>query len=1160
MAVRLFIGRAGTGKTTYCMNEIVEELKERPEGDPIIYIVPDQMTFSIEYKFISIPHLGGMIRTQVYSFSRLAWKILQETGGMSRYHLNSVGINMLIKKIVEMKKGELKLYGKAADKNGFIEQMEQILTEFKRYCVSPEELLAKEESIKEEDANKKILRDKLHDLELIYRSFEETLFDKYIDSEDYLKLLAEKIRESSFLKNAHVYIDGFHSLTPQEYGIIEQLIKYCKKVTICLTLDTPFKDESPDELHLFRMTGETCQTIYEIAKVAGVPIEEKIFHQPLKWKDDSFKHLEAFFAHRPAIVFQQTPAVTIAEAQNRRSEIEGVARTIIKLAKEEGYRYKDMAILVRNGEQYADTIGTIFYDYEIPYFIDRKKTMLNHPLVEFVRSTLEIINGYWRYEPIFRAVKTELLFPIEKSAMLREKMDILENYVLAYGIQGNQWTNNERWKYHRFKGLEIEDFVQTDKDKEMENEINKLKEIIVSPLLKLSRRLKKAENGRQLCESLYLFLEELNIPSKLEKWKIIEEEKGNLMKARQHDQVWNGIVNVLDQFVEIFGDEKMSLKQFATILDAGLQSLRFSLVPPAIDQVIVADLEKSRLIDVKIAFVIGLNEGVLPAKISEEGLLATNERETLLSLGIRLAPSSKMKLLDEEFIAYQAFTTPSERLFVTYPLADEEGKALLPSSYINRLEQIFPEMEKVQYVTEPSELKEEEQLDYIVDENTCLAYLSMQLSLKKRNYVIYDLWWDVYNYYVNHPFLREKAKKVLSSLHYTNEAKPLSKEMTEQLYGTEIQTSVSRIEMFSSCPFSHFAQYGLKLKERSVFRLEPPGIGELFHGALKYIVETVLAKERTLADTTKEEMEQLAKEAVEVLAPKLIHEILHSSNRYLYIKKKLQQIIVRAANILREHAKVSGFVPVGLEVSFGRKKKIPPLKFTLKNGVKMELVGRIDRVDMAKQDDQIFLRVIDYKSSETDIDLNEVYYGLAMQMITYLDIVMMNAPLLIQSEADPAGVLYFHVHNPIIHTKKELSVDELEEELLKKFKMKGLVLGNKDVIQMMDSTLDSGESTIISAGIKKDGTLTKRSKVASKEEFHLLRRYVRKVYEKFGNDMMEGIVHISPYQLKDKTPCHFCPYKSVCQFEQSMGGNEYRKLFVQQRDDILEKMRKEAGV
>lgn len=1159
MAVRLFIGRAGTGKTTYCINEIYKEMMERPEGDPIIYIVPDQMTFSIEYKFISLPQLGGMIRTQVYSFSRLAWKILQETGGISRYHLNSVGINMLIKKIIETKKDDLKLYGKAADKKGFIEQMEQILTEFKRYCVSPEELLLNEQTLHKEDANDKILRDKLHDLELIYRSFEEALFDKYIDSEDYLKLLAEKIWESSFLKNAHIYIDGFHSLTPQEYGIMEQLIKHCRQVTVCLTLDAPFIDEPPDELHLFRMTGETCQTIYEIAKVAGVPVEEKIFRNPLRWKDDSIKHLEAYFDHRPMVPYHQNPVVTIAQAQNRRSEIEGVAREIIKLARENGYRYKDMAILVRNGEQYAEPLATIFYDYEIPYFMDRKKTMLNHPLVEFIRSTLEVMNGQWRYEPIFRAVKTELLFPLEQSALLREKMDILENYVLAYGIQGHQWTNNVRWKYHRYRGLELEDMVQTDREKEMEDEINQLKEIITSPFLKLSRRLKKAENGRQLCESLYLFLEELDIPSKLEKWKMIEEEKGNLMKSREHDQVWNGIINVLDQFVEIFGTEKISLKQFATILDAGLESLRFSLVPPAIDQVIVADLEKSRLFDVKVAFVIGLNEGVLPAKISEEGLLATNERETLLNKGLRLAPTSKMKLLDEEFIAYRAFTTPSERLIVTYPLADEEGKALLQSSYINRLEKIFPQIETVQYVTEPSELSEREQLDYIVHENTSLAYLSTQLSLKKRNYPVYDLWWDVYNYYLNHPLLNEKAKKVLSSLYYTNEAKSLPKDISEQLYGKELQMSVSRVEMFSSCPFSHFAQYGLKLKERPIFRLEAPGIGELFHGALKYIVETVLAQEKTLADTTKEEMEKLAKDAVEILAPKLINEILHSSNRYLYIKRKLEEIIVRAANILREHAKASGFVPVGLEVSFGRKKKLPPMKFNLKNGAKMELVGRIDRVDMAKEGNHVFLRVIDYKSSETDLDFNEMYYGLAMQMITYLDIVMTNAPLLIQTEADPAGVLYFHVHNPIIHTNKELSLDELEDELLKRFKMKGLVLGDKEVIKKMDSSLETGESAIISAGIKKDGTLTKRSKVASKEEFHVLRDFVRKMYEQFGNDMMDGVVNISPYQLKEKTPCRFCSFKSVCQFEQSMVGNDYRRLVIQSNDEVLQKMRKEAG-
>ncbi|MEH7391900.1 helicase-exonuclease AddAB subunit AddB [Bacillus sp. JJ1474] len=1161
MSVRLLIGRSGSGKTDYCLNEIRAELKRDPIGEPpLIYLVPEQMTFLSEYKLISTPGLGGMIRSQVYSFTRLAWKILQETGGISRYHLNSVGINMLIRKIIDEKKDSLKLFQRAADKNGFIQQIEQMMTEFKRYCVQPEELAEKQAQLTQGDKTNKALQDKLHDLELIYRSFEESLIDKYVDSEDYFRLLAEKAAQSEYLQRAEVYIDGFYSFTPQEFMIVEQLIKHCKKVTIALTLDQPFKHNPPNELHLFRMTGETCQTIYEIAARNGLQVEEVILNGQNRWEKQSLKHLEEKFESRPAEGYKGETAVHIGHAANRRAEIEGIARKINQLVRLEGLRYRDIAILSRNGQDYFDIIGTILHDYQIPYFIDQKRTMLHHPLVELIRSTLEVINGNWRYEPIFRAVKTELLFPAKVNAQhLREQMDRLENYCLAYGIQGDKWTNKKRWIYRRIRGLEFESFAQTDAEKEIEQELNDLRDIITGPILRLSRRLKKAHSGRQYCEAVYLYLEELDVPAKMERWKLEEDEKGNLVKSREHEQSWNAIMELLDQYVEMLGEEEPTLKQFASILEAGMESLRFTLIPPALDQVMAADLDMSRLSDIKAAFIIGMNDGVFPAKFSEDGLLADSDREQLLVNGLKIAPASKTRLLDEEFIAYKAFATPSDWLFISYPLANEEGKALLPSSYIKRLTDLLPDCVHHDYLSDPAELPEIEQLEYAANLHTSLAYLTSQMQLKKRNYPIYDFWWDIYNYFLQHEQWRGQALKVLSSLNFENHTKPLGEELSKDLYGDVIQASVSRMELFHGCPFSHFAQHGLKLRERQVFRLEAPDIGELFHAALKYIAETVMSNKLSWTDLTRQQCEILAQEAVEMLAPKLQNEILLSSNRHYYIKRKLEQIISRASYVLSEHAKMSGFSPIGLELGFGPKGDLPPLTFPLKNGSKMELIGRIDRVDKAMDKDGVFLRVIDYKSSSKDINVNEVYYGLALQMLTYLDIIISHSHTLIGTEASPAGILYFHVHNPMISTSKMLTLDDIEQEIFKKFKMNGLILGEENVIKLMDQTLDNGDSSIISAGFKKDGTLSKRSKIASKQEFDHLRQYVRKMYTKTGNQITEGKVDISPYKMKDKTPCTFCSFKPVCQFDESLGANEYRKLVSQPKDEVLASIRKEVG-
>jgi ATP-dependent helicase/nuclease subunit B len=1162
MSLRVVTGRSGTGKSSKFLAEIKDLLLENPAGAPIVYIVPEQMTFLSEYRLSTDPMLGGMIRAQVYSFSRLAWRILQETGGISRYHLSSVGMNMLIRKIIEDQRDQLKLFQRAADKTGFVKQVEQMITEFKRYCVKPEELTQEYLTVIERnDSSAKVLMDKLRDLNIIYQQFEEEVFGKYIDSEDYFRLLSEKIKSSVYLRDAEIYIDGFNSFTPQEYLVIKELMKNCKRVSIALTTNQVTFDSVVDELDLFRLTNEAGYVISQIARTEGVEMEESILLEgQLKWVDPSLFHLEANFDSRPAIPYRGKPAIQISQAANRRAEIEGIAREIRQLVRTKGYRYKDIALLIRNGADYHDIVEPVLTDYQIPYFIDQKRTMLNHPLIELIRSCLETINSYWSYEPVFRVIKTELVFPQhENSNTMREKMDLLENYVLAYGIKGSKWTKKDRWIYRRFNGLDMGTNVQTDAEKEMEQQLNELRLLVTAPILRLSRRLNKADTGRKLCEAIYLLLEELDIPSKLDSWKQTAEKKGNLVRMREHDQVWNAVIDLLDQYVEILGDEPVSIKIFSSILEAGFESLYFSLIPPAIDQVVIGDLEKSRLTDIKTAFIVGVNEGVLPAKIADEGIFADQDREWLLAAGLTIAPSSRTRLLDENFLAYKAFTIPTEALHISYPLGNEEGKALIPSSYIKRLKDMFPEVEEHTYATDPSELKEIDQLDFITNYRTTISYLNGQLLLKKRGYPISDLWWDVYNIYLESTW-KKQAEKVFSSLFYKNQTVSLSKDVADELYGETIQASVSRMELYNGCAFSHFAKHGLKLRERQIFRLEAPDIGELFHAALKHISEIVNEQKISWSQLSRQQCEELSREAVSALAPKLQNEILLSSERHHYIKRKLEQIITRASLVLSEHAKVSGFSPIGLELGFGRNDKLPPLSFSLKNGKKMELAGRIDRVDQAiSEDNGVYLRVVDYKSSEKDVNLSEVYYGLALQMLTYLDIVIAHSDELINMKASPAGVLYFHVHNPLISTKKMLTLDEIEKEIMKKFKMNGLMLSDENVIRLMDQTLESGDSQIIAAGIKKDGNLTKKSKVASLDEFDTLKTYVRRLYQKTGDAIVDGHVEISPFKLKDKTPCTFCSYKSVCQFDESIETNRYRVLPTQSNENIFGLIREEAG-
>ncbi|MBB5325064.1 ATP-dependent helicase/nuclease subunit B [Anoxybacillus tepidamans] len=1159
MSLRFIIGRSGSGKTTRCLNEIREKLKQQPTGTPIIYLVPEQMTFQSEYALIHTPGLGGMIRTQVLSFTRLAWRVLQETGGMSRYHLNQTGVRMLLRKIVEKCKDELTLFARAADKNGFIEQLEAMLIECKRYCITPVQLQQTEAQLRHHaNAAEKVLADKLKDLQLIYDEFERQLMHRYVDSEDYLRLLAEKIPHSRYIKEAEIYVDGFHHFTPQEYMVLEQLLCVSKRVTVALTVDAPYNEHPPHELQLFRMTGKTYHDLRNMALLNNVPIEEvQILRENVRHRDEALRHLETHYDARPAVPFlETTDSVQLYQATHRRAEIEGIAREIMYLVRDEGYRYRDVALLVRNSEAYRDVFKTVFADYNIPYFIDEKEPMMHHPFIELVRASLDVINTNWRYEAVFRAAKTDFFFPIDSDLQkMREAIDQLENYVLAQGIYGAKWM--ERWTYRRYQGLEGISVPQTDEEKEYEEKLNQWRELVAAPLMTLQKRLQKAKTGQQMCEALYLYFEQLHVPKKLEKLRDEAEQKGELLAARHHEQAWSAVIELLDQYVEILGDETMPLKLFATIIETGLDSLQFSLVPPALDQVLIAHFDRSRLTDVKCVFIVGVNDGVIPAKKSDDGMLSEKDRELLHHLSVRVAPTSKEQLLDEPFAIYLALASPKERLYMTYPLADDEGKSLLPSMFIKRMKEIFPAIQEKQWGNEPLSLSLDEQLSFITNHLMTLRFLAVQLQAWKRQYPIEPIWWDVYNLYAEENEWKERAKKVLSALFYENKPKKLEREISKKLYGHKVKASVSRVEQFNRCPFAHFASYGLRLKERNVFRLEAPDIGQLFHYALKMITERIRAKQLDWASLSKQDCEKLSYEAVEQIAPYIQQEILFSSHRYHYVKRKLHHIMARTASVLSEQAKMSGFAPLEVELQFGDNGPLPPLTFQLADGTTLELVGRIDRIDQAKSSKGILLRIIDYKSSNKKLDFTEIYYGLALQMLAYLDVVIEYAERLVGANALPAGVLYFHIHNPMIKSKNVLlKEEEAEQKIFESFKMNGLLLDDDEAIRLMDQTLDAGKgSAIVPVKINKDGSVSKTSAVVSEKDFALLRRHVRTIFQQVGTQMVDGVVDIAPYKRKNETACQYCEFRNVCQFDESLEQDRYRLL----KNAALEQLRETGG-
>jgi ATP-dependent helicase/nuclease subunit B len=1131
MAVQFVLGRAGTGKTEAIHRQLHKRLMEAPLGSPMILLVPEQASFQEEYALATLPDLGGVMGAQVLSFGRLAHRLLQELGDLTLTPVDDLGKHMVLRMLLERHKEELQMFSRSALQPGFASQLGRLISECKSYGVT----FAHSENLEWGSAN---LNQKIHDLRLIMNAYEEYLAEGYCDADDMLNRVAVMVPDSAYIRQADIYIDGFTGFTNQEVRVIEQLMIHARQVTIALTLDPSERNASVDELGLFHPSLRTYQALETMALEAGVQVAKPLLlTKAHRFADSPWLHQveQRYFqwgdpGEAPAP--GRTDEVMLLSAVNRRAEVEAVALQILALARDEGYRWKDMAILLREIGTYADEIATVFTDYDIPHFLDQKRTVMHHPLVELVRSALEVVVTKWRYDAVFRCLKTDLIAPdLADETTVRQEVDRLENYVLAHGVFGYQWAEESPWRFRGQAG-EQEDAIA-----------DEWRRKYAAPLLAFEKEMKQAagKSVREMTAALYRLLILLDVPAKLERWQRHAEEDGDLETAQVHGQVWNGLIELMDQVVEVMGGESMELSVFARVLDSGLETIELGLVPPALDQVLIGSMERSRQPHVKALFVLGANEGVIPLRPKEDGVLDEAERERLAEMGVELAPSAKQRLMAEPYLLYQAMSGPSERLMLSCALADHEGKALLPSSVFSRVKEVLPDIRHLFFHNEPTG---EPQSDAFLLGNPrrVFSHLLTLLRTMKKSGELPLFWWEVYDWFIRSSEDESREKWLLSGLRYLNRPTELNQHTSMTLYGNQLRMSVSRLERFQSCPFSHFSSHGLRLAERTMYRLERFDVGELFHASLKRAVEKMKEENQEWGRLTEANSMQLANDVVEELVPATRSSILTRTARYRFLSGKLKRAVGRAIYVLGEHAKRSRFAPVGLEVSFGPNGDLPGLGLSLENGVDLQLIGRIDRVDQSLDGDVPYLRVIDYKSSPKQLQLSDVWNGLNLQLLVYLDVVVANAEEWLGKKAEMGGVFYYQVADPFVTAKRLLTADEAEKERAKRLRMKGLMLADTELARMMDAQVEQGASELLPFEIKKDGTLSSRSSVATADQFQLLTTYVRDTVKEISTRMTNGEIHIDPYSNGTMTACDYCSYKPVCQFDGETGGNSHRQL------------------
>lgn len=1132
MSLRLILGRAGSGKTHLCLEEIRERLREAPEGHPLVLLLPEHATFQVERELAATPGLGGFARAYVVGFRRLAHRVLLDTGGGARPHISELGKRLVLSRLMQEHQNDLKMFHRVSSQRAFAETLAGMIQEFKTYAVSPESLAQTVNSLQASP-----LSDKLHDLSLLYQDFTQFLAGRYTDPEDSLALLAEKVPQSLLLQGAEVWVDGFTWFNPREMAVLSQMMQTAQTVNITLCLNDAKNPCHEQETALFHRQWLTRRKLIDLAQSRKIEVSETELNSSRRFSRSLLGHVEEQFYSFPPVPFVGEKAgLVLVEAANRRIEVEGIARDIIRLCREEGCRWRDIVILLRDVENYGELVGTVLADYDIPFFSDQHIQPVHHPLAELIRSALETITGNWHYDAVFRCFKTDLF------RVSRPEIDELENYVLEFGIRGSRWKNTQPWNFIRKFSLD-EDAELGEVALSYLDHINVIRNQAATPLLQFDQQVKQAKTAVQMTEALYSLLLSLNVPDKLEQWAQAAEVDGDLEQAREHRQMWNNVIDLFDQLVEACGDEECLLADYAAVMNDGLEGLKLSLIPPGLDHITVSPLDRTSVANVRAVYLPGVNDGVLPMRGRGEGLLTDAERIKVAAVGLELAPGALADTFAERFMVYTALTRAADYLWVSYALADEEGKGLSPSLVISRLKELAGQQVKA-LPLEPA-LGSEKM--YIAHPRSSLSALAAGLRLHKSGQAIAGLWWDVYNWALQNSAVKAQLGRALAGLFHHNQEASLPVALAGRLYGPtrKLRGSVTRFESFRACPFRHFSQYGLSLKERAVFKLKAPDLGQFLHAAIKGFGDKMQAAGREWGSVDESEYQSLCEDIVGELAPKLQNEILLSNEQHKHLLKRLTHTVERSVRRLVEFDRASKFKPRALEKSFGRGQgALPPLSYQLPDGTSVEIVGQIDRLDTAEHDGRQYILIIDYKSGGAWLKLVDVYHGLKLQLLTYLLVAQRAAEeILGVSDCQPAGILYYFLKNPTVTASNVLSAEEATKEVNNQLKMPGWTLADLEVARAIDNTLEP-KAEFLKLAIKKDGDFYSNCQayVKTADEFTLLLDHVEKVLVKTAQNIMTGDISISPYVIDRQSPCSFCRYLPVCQFDRLLPENDYRKL------------------
>ena len=1188
MSLQFIFGNSGSGKSDFLYDSVLKQAKENKEQQFLI-IVPEQFTMQTQRELVERQKQHAIMNVDVLSFARLAYRVFDDLGKQNVVVLEETGKNLVLRKVAEQKKAELKVLGANMNKMGYVGEVKSLISELMQYNVRPDALA---EFLEKEPLGEGLSL-KMQDVLTMYQGFTEYLKGRYITAEEVLELLYDVAEESKLLCGSVIVLDEFTGFTPIQNRLMEKLLVLAKKVSVSVTMDVREDFYQCRGVHeLFAMSKKTVASLLKVAELCKVPVEEPIvlptgekrryagapdlyFMEQNLFRPGagsyrykvSEKAMKSNKNHEKLTDSQleETPDIRITSLKNPREELKFAAREIVRLTREQGYRYRDIAVVTGDVQQYGNYVPEIFEQYHIPYFIDQTKNILFHPFIECIRAILEMIEYDFSYESVFRFLRCGLAEKIipqgklssmeleldgetgEKSAQCKEQtihrlteqeIDRLENYVLARGIRGaSRWS--KPWT-----------FVMPDGTLEDMERLNEIREAVYENFKPLLMAFRGKENtvSTQTFE-LYSLIRRLDMEQLLKERGEFFEKNGNQARAKEYDQIYKIVMDLFDKVTSLLGDETMTIREYSDILDAGFEAAKVGIIPPGNDTVTVGDIERTRLNHIKILFFVGVNDGVVPKAGNQGGIISQFEREKMAEYHLELAPGAREKVFIQKFYLYLNMTKPSERLYVTFCRVNSDGKALRRSYLIGTLLKLFPQL----VVEEPSE---EETLEGVLTAESALPFLMEGLNKPVEDE---EAWTALLAWYLSDEGDREKALQLFDAAFGVHQDDAISKAVTKALYGNTLDNSVTRLEQFAACAFAHYLSYGLRLRERELQQFASVDMGNIYHDVLERFAKGIEMSEYTWFDIPQEAQDALLSQSMEdAIAGSGIGDVFEDA-RNSYLLKRMETTAKRTIWALMLQVRKGKFVPSGFEVSFSRAERLDAVQFQLGEDEKMRLRGRIDRIDTYETDDKVYVKIIDYKSGNTSFSLLNFYYGLQLQLVVYMNVALeLTKKMYKGKDTEPAGIFYYHITDPMVDSDGGESEEEIRRSILEQLKVGGLVNEDPEIYGAMDTDF-TGTSSVIPVALKADGSLKAASKTASAYEFGLMSDYVRKKIEHVGKEIFAGNVSVKPYLLGDRSGCDYCPYHTICGFDVRMPGFSYQQFEkFDSSEEILAHIREEV--